>query len=294
MRRTFVNNMKFRTPLRTIAVMAIAFYWASAASNEKVEGTPRCAESGELILARIPSAPFPHPKRTGGHKYRQETFPGEANYQDNTVGIFIPRNFRPGEKVDFVVHFHGWRYSVTNALRQQQLIDQFAASGKNTILVVPQGPLNAADSFGGKLEDANGFKRFMDDVLVAARKKNHLQEWEIGTIILSGHSGGYQVISSILDLGGLTSHVKEVWLFDGLYGQTGKFKTWIEQSNGRFIDFYTANGGTKTQTETLMDEFKKQGTQFLAADENNVTAEQSSFLLPRLTRRPAEKLMAEK
>ncbi|MCB0553556.1 MAG: hypothetical protein KDD02_08400 [Phaeodactylibacter sp.] len=39
-------------------------------------------------------------------------------------------------------------------------------------------------------------------------------------IILSGHSGGYRVMSYILLQGGLPEAIKGVWLFNGLYGQS--------------------------------------------------------------------------
>jgi len=45
-------------------------------------------------------------------------------------------------------------------------------------------------------------------------------------IILSGHCGGYRVISAILDRGGRSAHVKEVWLFDALYAESDRFLMW--------------------------------------------------------------------
>jgi hypothetical protein len=229
---------------------------------------------GELVLAQFVSAPFPHPARAAGHTYKTNFFPAEKHYQDSTVAIFIPKNFRPSPKIDLVVHFHGWRNSATNALRQYELPQQLVESGKNAILVVPQGPRNAPDSFDGKLEDENGFMNFMDEVFTTLRQKKTFRKSGIGKIILSGHSGGYQVMSSILDKGGLTKNVKEVWLFDGLYARTEKFQNWFEKSDGRFIDIYTANGGTKTATENLMTDLKAKGISHFSVEEKNVTAEQ--------------------
>jgi hypothetical protein len=142
-------------------------------------------------------------------------------------------------------------------------------SGRNAILVVPQGPRNAPDSFGGKLEDPDGFKRFMADVADTLRQQSTLKnkDFAIGQIVLSGHSGGYQVISAILDHGGLTEHVREVWLFDALYAQTDRFLAWIDRHLGRFIDLYTEHGGTKAETEQLMARLKQRGTAFFAGKE---------------------------
>ena len=125
------------------------------------------------------------------------------------------------------------------------------------------------DSFGGKLEDPDGFKRFMAEVVETLRQKSALKkkDFALGQIVLSGHSGGYQVISAIVDRGGLTDHVREVWLFDALYAQTDKFLAWIDRHQGRFIDIYTEHGGTKAETEKLMATLKQRGTPFFAGKE---------------------------
>src|SRR5262249_44380005 len=171
---------------------------------------------------------------------------------------------------DFVVHFHGWRNHVEKVLDQYKLIEQLVGSGRNAILVVPQGPRDAPDSFGGKLEDADGFKRFMEETLQVLRDKSGLKQKPArsGRIVLSGHSGGYQVISSILDRGGLTGQVREVWLFDALYGRTDKFQAWVDRDQGRLIDIYTENGGTKAETERWMATLAKQPKSFLATNES--------------------------
>jgi hypothetical protein len=268
--------MKARIRLAKLGFVLALFSATVAvrAAETNISTLPRdssFADLGELILTQFVSAPFPHPDRADGHKYKEKFFSAEEHYQDSTVAIFIPKNFRPQSKVDFVVHFHGWGNNVTNALRKYELIQQFAASGKNAVLIVPQGPRDASDSFGGKLEDENGFKRFMDEAMATLRQKDAFKKSKIGKIILSGHSGGYEVISSILAVGGMASQIKEVWLFDALYGRTEKFQYWFAHENVRFIDVYTANGGTKTETENLINDLKVKEIDFLAAQEKDVS-----------------------
>jgi hypothetical protein len=230
----------------------------------------RYAGSGQLIVTQLASAPFPHPKRAEGHHYQNQLYPAAEHYSDNTVAIFVPKGFRETGQVDFVVHFHGWKNNVEGVLGRYQLIEQLLESGRNAVLVVPQGPRNAPDSFGGKLEDPDGFKRFMAEVVDTLRQQSALKkkDFAIGQIALSGHSGGYEVISAILDRGGLTEHVREVWLFDALYAQTDKFLAWIDRHLGRFIDLYTEHGGTKAETEQLMARLKQRGTAFFAGKED--------------------------
>jgi hypothetical protein len=124
------------------------------------------ARQGRLILTQFALAPFPHPQRAEGHTYHGETFSAEKHYADSTVAIFIPQGFHETGRIDFVIHFHGWRNHVAAVLPHYRLIEQFTESRRNAILVVPQGPYDAPDSFGGKLEDQDGFRRFMYEVLV--------------------------------------------------------------------------------------------------------------------------------
>jgi hypothetical protein len=253
-----------KSPLLFFGCMALAAF---------AETLPeRYASQGELIIAPLVSAPFPHPQRAEGHRYKGQLYPVQEHYSDNTVAIFIPKGLQATGKVDFVIHFHGWKNHVAGVLSQYQLVEQLVHSGRNAVLVVPQGPRNAPDSFGGKLEEADGFQRFMAEVAETLRQKSSLRkkDFTTGSIVLSGHSGGYQVIAAILDHGGLTECVREVWLFDALYAQTDKFLAWIGRKQGRFIDIYTDRGGTKAETDKLMATLKQRGTALLAAEESDI------------------------
>ncbi len=229
------------------------------------------APLGKLILTNFASAAFPHPDRAEGHKYQDQFFSAQEHYQDSHVALFVPKDFQPGHEIDFVVHFHGWRNNVSNVLARYKLPEQFAASRRNAILIVPQGPLDAPDSFGGKLEDADGFKRFMAEALEVLRRQGVAAEPRIGKIILSGHSGGYEVISAILARGGLTAKVKEVWLFDALYAKTERFALWFDHHPGRFIDLYTEHGGTKEETEALMAALTGNSVKYFSREETNAS-----------------------
>ncbi len=116
----------------------------------------------------------------------------------------------------------------------------------------------------------------MAEVADTLRHKSALKKMDfaIGQIILSGHSGAYQVMASILDRGGLTEHVREVWLFDALYAKTPQFLDWIDRKQGRFIDIYTEHGGTKGETEKLMATLKGRRTAFFAQKESDSTIAQ--------------------
>jgi hypothetical protein len=231
---------------------------------------------GQLIVTQFLTAPFPHPSRAEGHKYQDKFYSTAEHYSDSTVAIFIPKDFRETGQVDFVVHFHGWNNTVAGTLSQFKLIEQLVASGKNAVLVVPEGPHDAPDSFGGKLEDPDGFKQFMEEVAEILRHQSALKkkDFTVGNIVLSGHSGGYHVMSAIVDRGGLSEKVKEVWLFDALYGGTENFLAWSDKEHGRFLNIYTDRGGTTNETMQLMNLLKDRGTPFLATEDSNATPQE--------------------
>ncbi len=234
--------------------------------------TEQCAPFGQLILVPFASAPFPHPAREKGHWYHTNFLSAAGHYSDSTVGLFIPKGFKSGRKTDFVVHFHGWGNSVSNVFAHYKCGEQFTASHCNAILIVPQGPYKAQDSFDGKLEDPDGFKRFMAEAVTTLKQRGIIKSDRIGKIILSGHSGGYEAISSIVAWGGLSDDIREVWLFDALYANTERFVVWFDHHKGRFIDLYTDHGGTKEETENLMAALKGNGAPFFQSEEKDVPA----------------------
>ena len=224
---------------------------------------------GKLLVTEFVAAPFPHPARAAGRTRDGKVYTATDHYSDRTVALFIPKDFRPGTEVDFVVHFHGWNNTVAGTLAQFNLVQQFCDSGKNAILIVPQGPHDAPDSFGGKLEDTNGFKVFMAEALEKLHAGNAPGQttFSIGNLILSGHSGGYHVMAAIVDHGGLP--IKEAWLFDALYGNTENFVAWQQREKGRMMNIYTDQGGTKPETERLMAAYQTRGVSFVSLEETN-------------------------
>ena len=264
-------------PLLSRAVLLGALWLFSVPSLACA--APRLDETytaqGRLILAAFASAPFPHPARADGHTYDGKLYSAKEHYSDNTVALFIPKGFREAGRVDFVVHFHGWRNTIAGTLGTFRLIEQLVASGKNAVLVVPEGPHDAPDSFGGKLEDLDGFKRFMDEVVATLRDRAGFEkkDFSVGRIILSGHSGGYHVIAGILDRGGLAENADEVWLFDALYGQTDSYLNWSDRTHGRLLNIYTDHGGTREESEKLQSRLIARATKIYATEETSLKAD---------------------
>ena len=198
-------------------------------------------------------------------------YPTAKHYNDSSVALFIPKGFRPTDAVDFVVHIHGWWNNIDTALKRYLLPQQLTESGKNAILVIPEGPRNAPDFFWGKLEDPAGFKKFIEDVADYLFRTGKTTTRNVGNVILSGHSGAYHPISYALMQGGVPEKIREVYLFDALYGQTEKFAHWIDHSQGKMVVIYTDSGGTKHETESLMGDLRACKIPYLAGDETSIS-----------------------
>lgn len=252
----------------TLSRILCVFFIAATACAQTMED--RYAHLGEMFIPQFSSAPFPHPKRANGHTYNNQTFPADKHYSDSSVAIFIPKGYSPQKKTDLVIYFHGWYNNIDSACAQFQLIEQFVEAKKNAIFVFPEGPKDAPDSFGGRLEEKDGLKNLADDVLKYLKKKMKIDHTNIGKIILAGHSGAYHVISFCLMRGGLTKNISDVILFDALYGQTEKYVYWIDHYKGRLINIYTDNGGTKPETENLMADLDGWGIPYFKTEESDL------------------------
>ncbi len=228
---------------------------------------------GKLAIIQSRYAPFPHSERAQGHHYRDAHFPFEKHYNDSSVAVFIPDGFQNEGAVDLVFYFHGWGNHIEKSLEKFQLLEQFTASGKNAVFVFPQGPRDASDSFGGKLEEKNVFKNLVNEILEFLSKENIICDKKPGRIILSGHSGAYRVIAQILNRGGLTDKIAEVYLFDALYGQFEKFTRWLDHYNGKLINIITPNGGTYENSRELLQNFEDRQMSYLEINSNDLSPE---------------------
>jgi len=256
--------------LKTKLIQLFILFFALTSLLFPQSMTERYNHLGEMFVHGFSSAPFPDSTRMNGHVYDGKTYSFQGHYDDSSVAIFISKGFKQTGSTNFVVYFHGWRNNIDSACTEYNLINQFAESNLNAIFVFPEGPKNSPDSFGGKLENKDGLKILINDVVKFLMEKGKLNSPKIGNIILGGHSGAYRVISFCIMRGGLTPNISDVILFDALYGETEKFSHWIENYNGRFIDIYTDSGGTKNESESLMNDFEGWGISYFKTEENEL------------------------
>lgn len=231
---------------------------------------------GLVTMVPMTTAPYPHESRLKGLTRDSTFYSFEEHYNNSTVAIIVPENYHPVTKINVIVHFHGHMQDLDRVLNVYQLGEQLNASGKNAILVIPQGPVKVADSTFGKLDTKNGFKNFMTEFLELAARDTIInpkkRKLEIRNIILTAHSGGYYTVGQILDQGGLTKKIKEVYLLDASYGQLEKYASWIKRYRHRFISIFTEH--LADNNVDLMAQLEKLNIPYHLIRENEVTDKQ--------------------
>jgi hypothetical protein len=268
--RSFLSTSQVsrRSLLSALSLGALFFglpSWAKEKAKAKQGSHVKKVEKdkrGVTLYLELEKAPFPAP---GSH------------YHDNTVIVFVPSFYRlPSSKnIDVVIHFHGHFSTAAAAMKSHQLREQVYDSKQNVVLVIPQGPVSAKDSSGGKLDQAKGLLNFLTDLrhtLQSAKARNSLGKSgfssgsKIGKVCMSAHSGGFLVLANCLKHGGY--NVNEVYLFDSLYGAVDQFRDWVvarkSQRGSRrhkLISYYA--GTTVTQlNKQLMAALTKAGVAF--------------------------------
>ena len=198
------------------------------------------SDAGETAIFAMKHAPFPHESRKDGFTSKETVYPAETHYADSSVGLFIPKGYVVGEKTDLLFYFHGWGNTIAGSFEQFKLREQVAASRKNVILVFPEGPVNANDSGLGKLEDADGLKNLVGEVLETLTAEKKIPSANAGRILLSGHSGAFRGIAFCLDRGGMEEHVSDVFLLDAAYANTDYMGAWaIRRKGARLSSVFT-------------------------------------------------------
>lgn len=193
--------------------------------------------------------------------------PVAGHYDDSSVLLVVPSSLKADRTVDMLFWFHGWHNNIDTALSFYGLARQFAASGCNAVLVLPEAGRNVADSYGGKLQQEGMFRSLVTDVLEELKVRKVISGKAVaGHLALGGHSGGYQVIADILRNGEMP--VDEVFLFDALYGRLPVYLNWAKEEPHHFVHWFTNHGGgTDEMSDTLMLQLKGLGKDYLLTEE---------------------------
>ncbi|HUI09320.1 MAG TPA: serine hydrolase [Bacteroidota bacterium] len=214
-------------------------YERGRVNTADVDWTP--FKGGKWGIYTTPAAPFPHPARMQGYRGGDGTFfPYFPHYADSSIVVVVPDGFHPTpEGTNLIVHFHGWQNDDLGVLEHYLLPQAMIAEKTNAILVIPQGPCRARDSFDGKMEDTLGFRRMVEDVMATMVREKVVPSPAVARLIVSAHSGGYRPAGFVLARGGMSDLITHVFLFDAFYGQYDEFRNWLLHGRGKILAAYT-------------------------------------------------------
>jgi len=196
---------------------------------------------GRWGIWRSPAAPFPHPERAKGYTRSDgAVYPYIPHYADSSIVVFVPKDLRESaDGINMIVHFHGHLNDNMGVLEKYMLPQAMEDEHINAILVLPQGPYRARDSFCGKMEDVDGLKHLVDDVLSTMKREGVIKEAKVHEMVLTAHSGGYRPAAFCVDRGGMNDHITHLFLFDAFYGNLEYFRNWLSSGKGIIEAAYT-------------------------------------------------------
>jgi hypothetical protein len=139
-----------------------------------------------------------------------------------------------------IVFFHGHGATLErDVLRRQRVAEQISRSGANAVLIAPQFAVNASDSSAGRFWEPGAFGRFLGEAAEALSKmhgdRRSVRTFASAPVIFVAYSGGYLAAASCAANGGIKKRLRGVVLLDALYGELGKFASWIENDRSAFF-----------------------------------------------------------
>jgi len=197
---------------------------------------------GRWTEVDLPTAPF-QPDGTGP-------------WYDPSVLIWVPNGLSETGPLHVVTHLHGHYATVADTVADQSLLEQASLSGRDAVVIVPQGPVETASNDFGQLDDPGGHLALLGDAVAVLYRDGVYRDAVLGQQVLTAHSGGYAATAQIIEDGGLP--IDAAHLFDGLYGYSGIYADFA-RSGGVFRSTYTPSGGTVTENVDLAAELDGDG-----------------------------------
>ena len=140
------------------------------------------------------------------------------------VRVWVPAGYDPSTAAT-VVYVHGYKRSADSVWTTSALPDQFRASGRNALFIVP----TTADSDRAPLRWGS-----LAALLAEVERAGFARP--AGPVVAIGHSGAYRTLSRWVDTPGLTSLV----LLDALYGQDEAFARFARRGRLLVVGHCTA------------------------------------------------------
>ena len=205
---------------------------ATAVLATAAHGAPGRPAAPRPTEAGVPDASvIDAPEVAGGSHARIETDAGP-------VHVWTPTGFH-ADTAGVVLYVHGYYTDVDAAWAEHRLGEQFAASGRNALFIVPEAPRGARPAVNWPSLGA----------LIRTVRARLDMVRPGGPVIAFGHSGAYRTLISWLDYPALDQLV----LLDAMYGEEDTFADWLRGSPARRMIVIGAD--TLRWTESFVEGF---------------------------------------
>lgn len=202
-------------------------------------------EGRRTWTARLGCAPFPWARRpeqsTSGLVY-----PPAAYESDEVLMHLSPAVADGARPRAVVVWLHGQQATLRDrVIGGVGVPGQIDAAGAPLALIAPQLALNARDSCPGKLEEAGGLKRLLDEAATHLARGGDPEPFRRAPLVIAAFSGGYRGAAACLSRGG--RRAAAVILMDALYSRLDDFVGWrLREPAGALLALYGASTAENT------------------------------------------------
>ncbi|MBI3541696.1 MAG: hypothetical protein HY075_00255 [Deltaproteobacteria bacterium] len=162
----------------------------------------------------------------------------DASAYPEPIVLIVPPGYRVHHNAPVVLYLHGHLSegeTFDSTLEKYRFDQMYAKTKRQAILVIPSS-LGKCDTFKSQLRTDAGFRALLDAVYKALADSGLSAAREPGSILLTGHSGSYSTIESILTNACAPkatcyrSHIRTIVLFESIYGDGDGFVPFAKAS----------------------------------------------------------------
>jgi len=183
--------------------------------------------------------------------------------------VHAAEGFDPSKPLHLVVFLHGYMACARMLLDDgpvecrpgeplpgRGLARAHDAAGRDTLFVVPQLAFLQRTGKPGCFAKPSCFRSFLQEVLAAlpaTRLAGHKSLDDVAAITLVAHSAGYEAALAILEHGEIDTLVRDVVLFDALYGDELAYLAWFDaHPRARLWSVHLRGGRPARNSATLL------------------------------------------
>lgn len=234
------------------------------------------------------------------------------------VAVHVPAGYDACAPQGAIVYFHGFHNCVLNTIGStdtectagagtrtaHHLMAQLDAAHVNALLIAVEIAYDQASGATGALSNANGLSDLLSELFddhLGAMLGRPTALTDLDRVVLASHSGGYTAVARGLDRGNVPN-VREVILFDSLYGELPVYRDFtVNQLDRfdpggtaplRFAMVFTDGGGTDANSRALAGEIGAGLTTlghpaWLLFDDTTATLDTAAFDNPLIVKHSA-------